>query len=103
MSVRFTTPGAAARVVARSRSTAACSRYGRQVVASTRWRAQSGHGYLLAAGSAAVTDIEVTGAAQASATGRTLAVRAPAGARTQVSACLAGGGKVTEIGHPAQD
>ncbi|MFI0263055.1 hypothetical protein ACH4OW_28975 [Streptomyces sp. NPDC017056] len=103
VSVRLTRPGAAARVVARSRSTAACSRYGRQVVASTRWRAQSGHGYLLAAGSAAVTDIEVTGAAQASAKGRTLAVRAPAGARAQVSARLAGGGKVTEIGRPAEN
>ncbi|MEU2792379.1 hypothetical protein [Streptomyces sp. NPDC007100] len=103
MSVRLTTPGAVARVVARSRSTAACSRYGRQVVASTRWQAQSGHGYLLAAGSAAVTDIEVTGAAQASAKGRALAVRAPAGARAQVRARLTGGGKVTEVGRPAED
>lgn len=103
VSVRFTAPRAASRVVARERSTAACSRFGQHVVASTGWRAKSGHTYLLAAGSRAVTGIEATGAVRASAAGRTLAVRAPAGARAQVSARLAGGGTLAEVGRAAED
>ncbi|MFI2241658.1 hypothetical protein [Streptomyces chrestomyceticus] len=103
VSVRFTAPGAAARTVARERATAACSRFGPQVLASTAWRAKSGHTYLLAAGSRAVTGIEVAGAVRASQRGRVLAVRAPAGARAQVSARLAGGGTLAEVGRAAED
>ncbi|MEU7228154.1 hypothetical protein [Streptomyces chrestomyceticus] len=103
VSVRFTAPGAAGRVVARERSTAACSRFGPHVVASAAWRAPSGHTYLLAAGSRAVSGIEVAGAVRASRKGRTLAVRAPANARAQVSARLAGGGTLTEVGRSAED
>ncbi|MFK8844023.1 hypothetical protein [Streptomyces sp. Ac-502] len=103
VSVRFTAPGAATRVVARERSTAACGRFGQHVVASAGWRAKSGHTYLLAAGSRAVTGIEVTGAVRASEEGRVLAVRAPAGARVQVGARLAGGGEAAEIGHSTED
>ncbi|WP_238782970.1 N-terminal phage integrase SAM-like domain-containing protein [Streptomyces monomycini] len=103
VSVRFTAPGAAARVVARERSTAACGRFGQHVVASTGWRAQSGHTYLLAAGSRAVTGIEVAGAVRASAAGRVLAVRAPANAQAQVSARLTGGGTLAEVGRSTED
>ncbi|MFD7665008.1 hypothetical protein [Streptomyces sp. NPDC059788] len=103
VSVRFTAPGAAARTVARERATAACSRFGQHVVASTGWRAASGHTYLLAAGSRAVTGIDATGPVRASATGHSLAVRAPAGTRAQVSARLAGGGTTTEVGRATED
>lgn len=101
--VRFTAPGAAARTVARSRSTAACSRFGRYVLAGTGWRARSGRHYLLAAGGGAVTGIEVTGAVRAAAGGRSLAVRAPADARGRVVARLVGGGKVAEVGDSVKD
>ncbi|MFH8350355.1 hypothetical protein [Streptomyces sp. NPDC018045] len=101
--VRFAAPGTAARAVARERSTAACGRFGRHVLASTGWRARSGHTYLLAAGSRAVTGIEVAGAVRASERGRLLAVRAPANARAQVVAHLAGGGRLTEVGRAADD
>ncbi|NDZ91101.1 hypothetical protein G3I23_37195, partial [Streptomyces sp. SID10115] len=63
---------APAEVVGRARSTAACSRFGQHVVASTRWTAGSGHRYLLAAGSRDVTRITVTGEVDAERRGRTL-------------------------------
>ncbi len=103
VTVRFTAPGAAPREVARERATAACSRFGPQVLASADWRARSGHTYLLAAGSRAVAGIEVAGAVRASQKGRVLAVRAPAGVRAQVSARLAGGGTLAEVGRSAED
>ncbi|MEU7237929.1 hypothetical protein [Streptomyces chrestomyceticus] len=103
VSVRFTAPGATGRVVAWERATAACSRFGQHVVASADWRARSGHTYLLAAGSRAVTGIEVTGAVRASAAGRVLAVRAPANAQAQVSARLTGGGTLAEVGRSTED
>ncbi|KOT78542.1 hypothetical protein ADK70_33865 [Streptomyces rimosus subsp. pseudoverticillatus] len=103
VSVLFTAPGEAGRVVARESATGACSRYGREVVASARWRARSGHGYLVAAGSRGVVGIEVVGMAGASEEGRLLAVRAPGGARAQVRGRLAGGGELAEVGHSTED
>ncbi|KAA6223932.1 hypothetical protein CP973_20200 [Streptomyces albofaciens JCM 4342] len=103
VTVRFTAPGVAGRVVARERATAACSRYGPRVVASGRWRAPSGQGYLLAAGSQGVVGVEVAGAVRASEEGRFLAVRAPADERARVSARLAGGGELVEVGGSAEN
>ncbi|MGW7265066.1 hypothetical protein [Streptomyces sp. NPDC054842] len=103
--VRWRTPDASAsapaRVVARVRSTAACSRFGQHVVASTRWRAGSGRWYVLAAGSRAVTRIEVAGDVTESRPGRTLAVRTPGKSRTRVtvSAVLTNGDTLKEIGR----
>ncbi|MEU7487178.1 hypothetical protein [Streptomyces sp. NPDC042319] len=79
-------PDADATVVARDRDTAACSRFGQHVVASTRWRSPSKKWYLLAAGSRAVTGLEVTGDVRATTEEPTLARRAPKDARTQVTA-----------------
>lgn len=64
-----------ARLVARTRDTAACSRFGQHIVAGTPWRAPSGQEFYLAAGSREVTRLTVTGGAQAEVRGRTLAVR----------------------------
>lgn len=63
------------RVVARTRDTAACSRFGQHIVAGTPWRAPSGQEFYLAAGSREVTRLTATGGAQAEVRGRTLAVR----------------------------
>ncbi|WP_030567653.1 hypothetical protein [Streptomyces aureocirculatus] len=90
--------GGAARVVARARSTAACGRFGRHVVASTTWRADSGRRYVLAAGSREVTGIYASGDVSASGSGRTLAERAPRGARVQVRARLSTGGTLAPVG-----
>ncbi|MFG2312406.1 hypothetical protein ACGFS9_27615 [Streptomyces sp. NPDC048566] len=92
---------APARDVARARSTAACSRFGQHVVASAHWRSDAGHWYLLAAGSRAVTRIEVTGAVTARQDGRTLAVRAPRGARPRLTARLESGSSLAPVGGGA--
>ncbi|MFF0183785.1 hypothetical protein [Streptomyces sp. NPDC005244] len=94
-------PSAPAREVARARSTAACSRFGQHVVADAHWRSDAGHWYLLAAGSRAVTGIEVTGAVRARRDGRTLAVRAPEGARPNVTARLENGSSLAPVGERA--
>ncbi|MEV0318345.1 hypothetical protein ACIBKX_09070 [Streptomyces sp. NPDC050658] len=87
-----------AKVVARAQSTAACSRFGQHVVASTRWRADNGHSYLLAAGSRNVTSISVTGDITTTR-GRTLAVRAKTADKVTVRARLADGSALTEAGN----
>ncbi|MFG2453856.1 hypothetical protein [Streptomyces sp. M41(2017)] len=94
-------PSAPAREVARARSTAACSRFGQHVVADAHWRSRAGHWYLLAAGSRAVTGIEVTGAVRARQDGRTLAVRAPEGARPGLTARLENGSSLAPVGDGA--
>ncbi|WP_395575607.1 hypothetical protein [Streptomyces sp. BK79] len=78
----------AVRAVAREADTAACSRFGQHVVAQTHWRSPQGDWYVLAAGSRAVTGLRVTGDVVAKADGRTLAVRAPRDAETEVSGRL---------------
>ncbi|MHB9848588.1 hypothetical protein ACSYGO_05005 [Streptomyces krungchingensis] len=94
-------PAAPAEPVGRARGTAACSRFGRHVVADTRWRARTGHWYLLAAGSRAVTRIDVGGAVTARASGPTLAVRAAREARTRVTARLDTGASLKPVGDGA--
>ncbi|MFF2993677.1 hypothetical protein ACFVTC_03750 [Streptomyces sp. NPDC057950] len=93
---------APAEVVGRARSTAACSRFGQHVVADVHWRARSGHWYLLAAGSRAVTRIDVTGEVTARQLGRTLAVRAPRYSRVRVSARLGNGTSLAPVGDPGR-
>ncbi|MET9125550.1 hypothetical protein [Streptomyces sp. NPDC004528] len=91
-------PSAPAEVVGTARSTAACSRFGQHVVADVHWRARSGHWYVLAAGSRAVTRIDVTGEVTARQRGRTLAVRAPRDSRLRVSARLDNGTSLAPVG-----
>ncbi|MFJ6432791.1 hypothetical protein [Streptomyces sp. NPDC091416] len=84
-------------VVADERDTALCSRFGQHVLAGTRWRAPSGHWYVLAAGSRAVSRIEATGAVRESAAGTTLAVRAPREAPVELTARLREGGSLSAV------
>ncbi|MET8286837.1 hypothetical protein ACIA7S_00485 [Streptomyces sp. NPDC051643] len=93
---------APAEVVGRARATAACSRFGQHVVADVHWRTRSGHWYLLAAGSRAVTRIDVTGEVTARQRGRTLAVRAPRDSRARVSARLGNGTSLDPVGDPGR-
>ncbi|MFJ7956345.1 hypothetical protein ACIQ62_08660 [Streptomyces sp. NPDC096319] len=57
------------------RSTAACGRFGQDVLAGTFWTAPRGARYLLAAGSRRVVGIDADGALTAGARGQVLAVR----------------------------
>ncbi|MFJ9037093.1 hypothetical protein ACIRF8_10970 [Streptomyces sp. NPDC102406] len=92
------TAAAPARVVARARDTAACSRFGQHVVASARWTSPKGHAYVVAAGSRAVTRISVSGAVEATRPGRTLAVRAPERGAVRVTARLDNGDRLPQVG-----
>lgn len=98
ITVSLRRPGENAQVVTRVRSTAACSRFGRHVVARTHWKSPRGHWYVLAAGSRAVTSLTLTGDVSATRSGHTLAVRAPEDASTKVQARLASGEKLPEVG-----
>lgn len=92
---------APAKAVGRARSTAACSRFGQHIVASTPWTAASGRHYLLAAGSREVEEIGVTGDVEVTERGRTLAVRAPRSPNATVRARLTDGETLDEVGpHP---
>ncbi len=91
---------APADVVARARSTAACSRFGQHIVAFTGWRSPKSRWYALVAGSRAVTGITISGDITASKAGRTLALPADGRPRIKVSARLATGGRLTGIGPP---
>lgn len=93
-SASLTGPGT---VVADERDTARCSRFGQHVLAGTRWKAPSGHWYVLAAGSRAVSRIEATGAVRDAAAGTTLAVRAPRDATVELTARLREGGSLTAV------
>ncbi|MFF4950279.1 hypothetical protein ACWC2K_23635 [Streptomyces chattanoogensis] len=102
VTVQFQPPAAhpadPGRIAGRALGTAACSRFGRPVVGRVHWRAKSGKGYLLAAGSQGVGGIDVTGGVRAGGTAPTLAVPAPPGAPAEVSGRLAGGGSVRAVG-----
>ncbi|MFE1443554.1 hypothetical protein [Streptomyces sp. NPDC058739] len=91
------TAGEPVRVTGTRRSTAACSRFGQHVATAAPWRSPSGHDYVLAAGSRAVTGLTVTGDVNASRDGHTLAVRAPKDAAARVTARLTTGGTLTGI------
>lgn len=75
--IRLRPPAGASLDVTRARSTAACGRFGQHVLATTIWRAPSGHDYQLAAGSREVAQIDATGSLHTRTPGRTLAVPAP--------------------------
>ncbi|MEW2527056.1 hypothetical protein [Streptomyces sp. NPDC047071] len=94
------TATAPARLVARDRSTAACSRFGQHVVASTAWTTDSGRRYVLAVGSRDIRRLTVTGDARATEDGNTLAVRAPEGARVAVRGRTEEGASVAAVGGP---
>ncbi|MFI8347012.1 hypothetical protein [Streptomyces sp. NPDC085596] len=98
VTVSLRRPGKNAQVVTRVRSTAACSRFGQHVVARTHWKSPRGHGYVLAAGSRAVTSLTLTGDVTATRSGHTLAVRAPEDASTMVRARLTSGERLPEVG-----
>ncbi|WP_455711652.1 hypothetical protein [Streptomyces griseoluteus] len=98
ITVSLREPGGKAQVVTRVRSTAACSRFGRHVVARTHWKSPRGHWYVLAAGSRAVTSLTLAGEVRATRSGHTLAVRAPEDASTEVGAALASGERLPEVG-----
>ncbi|GAB2947907.1 hypothetical protein [Streptomyces sp. NPDC058869] len=84
-------------VVADRDDTALCSRFGQHVLAGTRWKAPSGRWYVLAAGSRAVTRIEVSGAVRGSADRPTIAVRASRDADVELTASLRDGGTLTAV------
>ncbi|MGW6270049.1 hypothetical protein [Streptomyces sp. NPDC055060] len=100
--VQFRAPAASgtapAKVVGRARSTAACSRFGQHVVASTPWTSGSGRHYLLAAGSREVEGIDVTGDVEATERGHALAVKAPKSPEAKVRARLTDGETLDEVG-----
>ncbi|MYT73657.1 MULTISPECIES: hypothetical protein [unclassified Streptomyces] len=92
---------APAELVGQARNTAACSRFGQHVVASTRWKSPKEHWYLVAAGSRAVVGISASGAVDTTRPGRTMAVRAPEDGTVRVTARLsaeAGGERLSEVG-----
>ncbi|MFF3883572.1 hypothetical protein [Streptomyces sp. NPDC001914] len=93
-------PDAPALTVAHARSTATCSRFGQHIVATTGWRSPSGHWYVLAAGSRAVTGLSVSGSVSASEEGRTLALPAPRRPHVKVVARLATGGQLDAVSSP---
>ncbi|MFI1452487.1 hypothetical protein [Streptomyces roseus] len=76
--IRLRPPAGDSLAVAHAESTAACGRFGQHVLAATLWRAPSGRGYQLAAGSREVAEISATGSLTTRTPGRTLAVPAPA-------------------------
>ncbi|GGX96319.1 hypothetical protein GCM10010358_57580 [Streptomyces minutiscleroticus] len=91
------------RLVGRARATAACSRFGRDVVAGARRRSPRGHRYFLAVGSRAVVRVEADGAVGTARDGRTLAVRAPEEGTVRVTARLDDGGRLREVGAGGGD
>ncbi|MEU5212323.1 hypothetical protein [Streptomyces sp. NPDC020742] len=101
VTVRFLPPAARpadpGRIVGRATGTAACSRFGPQVVGALNWRAGSGAWYLLAAGGGTVAGLDATGGVRASAGTATLAAPAAPGARAEVVGRLADGGSVRAV------
>ncbi|WDT54787.1 hypothetical protein [Streptomyces sp. G7(2002)] len=103
VTLRFVPPAARpadpGRIAGRAENTAACSRFGPDVVGDIHWRAKSGKWYLLAAGSQEVGGLDATGGVRATAAERTLA--APAGPDTpaEVVGRLRSGGSV-RAPHP---
>ncbi|MEU5219845.1 hypothetical protein AB0G79_27160 [Streptomyces sp. NPDC020807] len=71
--------------------TAACGRFGQDVLAGTSWSAPGGTRYALAAGSRRVVGVTATGAVRASTRGRLLAARAAGTAPLGLTGRLADG------------
>ncbi|MFC9590091.1 hypothetical protein ACFTUC_09995 [Streptomyces sp. NPDC056944] len=73
------------------RDTAACGRFGQDVLAGTFWSAPHGTRYVLAAGSRRIVGVSADGAVRAGARGRVLAVRAGTSAPFRLSGRLPDG------------
>ncbi|QDQ09827.1 hypothetical protein [Streptomyces spectabilis] len=93
---------APARLVARDRSTAACSRFGQHIVARAAWTTAAGRRYLLAAGSRDIRELTVTGDARATEDGNTLAVRVPKDAAVSVRGRTEDGANLRAVGGPRE-
>ncbi|MFD4990254.1 hypothetical protein [Streptomyces sp. NPDC058374] len=85
------------RLVGESGPTAACSRFGQHLVASTAWRAPSGRWYALAAGSREVRALTVSGSERER--GRTVAVRTDGEPDPRVTGHLSTGDELTELDY----
>ncbi len=93
--VSFEAPGGPApRTVAGLRDTAACSRFGQDVLAGTYWTARSGTRYLLAAGSRRLTGVTAGGAVTATARGPLLAAGATTEGPVRLTGRLADGSEL---------
>ncbi|MCX4633943.1 hypothetical protein OG775_01975 [Streptomyces platensis] len=103
VTLRFLPPAARAadpgRIAGRAGNTAACSRFGPEVVGDIHWQAKSGKGYLLAAGSPGVGGLDATGGVRATAEENTLATPAGPDAPAEVTGRLRAGGSV-RAPHP---
>ncbi|AJC58904.1 hypothetical protein GZL_06334 [Streptomyces sp. 769] len=93
--VQFQPPAAGpadpGRIAGRAVGTAACSPFGRHVLADVHWQAKSGKWYLLAAGSGELAKVDVSGAVRAAAQAPVLAVPAARNTTAQVAGHLRDG------------
>ncbi|QES50433.1 hypothetical protein DEJ50_24015 [Streptomyces venezuelae] len=91
---QFLAPGAAsATAAAQAEGSPACGERQPRVLAGVLWKSRAGQWYVLAAGSAQFTSLEVAGGAKGRAQGSHLAVKAPAGAQVELTGRLADGTK----------
>ncbi|MEU4081594.1 hypothetical protein DEJ45_26035 [Streptomyces venezuelae] len=87
-------PAVPAAFAARSEGSPACGVRDPRVLAGVLWQAPGGGWYVLAAGSAGFTSLEVSGGVKGRSDGPVLAVRAAAGARADLGGTLADGTRV---------
>ncbi|APE21185.1 hypothetical protein [Streptomyces venezuelae] len=87
-------PAVPAALAARSEGSPACGVREPRVLAGVLWQAPGGGWYVLAAGSAGFTALEVSGGVKGRSDGPVLAVRAAAGARADLGGTLADGTRV---------
>jgi hypothetical protein len=96
---QFHTPGGRyGAIAAKAENVPACGAKDPQVLAGVLWKAESGHWYLLAAGSRGTASISTTGGLRASARGGLLAARAEQGVRAQLKGTTDDGLSVTGLG-----
>ncbi|MFI6661099.1 hypothetical protein ACIBL8_36785 [Streptomyces sp. NPDC050523] len=96
---QFHTPGGTyGAIAAKAENVPACGAKDPQVLAGVLWKAQSGHWYLLAAGSRGTASISTTGGVRASASGTLLAARAEQGVRAQLRGTTVDGVSITGLG-----
>ncbi|MFE5157384.1 hypothetical protein ACFRNT_02470 [Streptomyces sp. NPDC056697] len=89
--------GATGAVVSSADNSPACGPREPRVLAGVLWKARSGRWYLLAAGSRQVTGIVATGGVRGRGYGRGLTLPAKAGARADLRARLADGGRLSPL------
>ncbi|WP_374223745.1 hypothetical protein [Streptomyces sp. ISL-11] len=90
-------PGAPSASVTRAEDTPACGARDPHVLAGALWKSPAGAWYALAAGSPDVRSVEATGGVRGTAPGQVLALPAKPGVRTELSARLADGKKLTPL------